>query len=281
MPSEQKPRARVTLTKAHLSHDAGRELLDRLVEITHDGELTIAEIKGLQAWLEAQRKADTVPAIAFLFEVVNEILADGQISREERVDLVLAIERALPKEQRIVAQQRRQEVESLTGASRSNDPDSGIGAAPVVYPATDPQLRYIAALGGTVPADCTIDQASRIIEGLLSSSDSVTRRQRMVLRFWDRVELAKQGRAAVSDWLDQWYAGDPNRHAAWQLWKEENHGDGRHADPETVPCGVGFQYLNRVRPPAASKRSASGCAIVIAALSAIAALAATAIASLR
>jgi hypothetical protein len=274
MPSEQGPTRRiVTLTKANLSQVAGQELLALLTEITQDGELTVAEIKRLQEWLAARQEEAAIPAVSFLLETLNSILADGRISREERVEVVLAIERALPKEHRLLAQQRRQEVESLSVDSSPPDVRIPFDTSPTSYPATEPQLRYITALGGTAPGDCTIDQASRIIETLLSSSDSATRRQRMVLRFWDRVDIAQQGRGAVSDWLDQWYAEDSDRHAAWQLWKQENHGDGRHGDPETVPLGVGFEYVARLKSPAMSKRNARGCIVVLATLAAMAAVA--------
>lgn len=76
----------------------------------------------------------------------------------------------------------------------------------------------------------------------------------MVLRFWNRMDLAERDREEVSEWLDDWHESswmnEPSlrRLCAWELFKidhPEFGSDGEGA-PDAVPLGVGEEYLKRV-----------------------------------
>src|SRR5688572_13748334 len=206
---------RVTLTKGQAASAAGTQLLSLLVDFTSDGELSLGEVEKLRVWLDGNHAAE-VPAVAWLRELVADILADGRVTSEERIDLILAIERVMPKEQRLIATARRKAAEDLTRELvveveqvDDGDDDSDYGSA------TEPQRRYILALGGKVTPGLSVSAASELIDTLLSGSSSVSKRQMMVLRFWNRVEVSRDGRHAVSEWMDVWYVEDPDRQAAW------------------------------------------------------------------
>jgi hypothetical protein len=67
--------------------------------VTEDGHLADEEIAALREWLVDHRGAD-LPAIAFLQETVERILADAKVTPEERRDLYRAIETVLPPDVR-------------------------------------------------------------------------------------------------------------------------------------------------------------------------------------
>lgn len=269
--TEKTHRTRVTLTKSVRSSEAGAELLKLLTGITDDGRISDAEISSLRAWL-AQARSDfsDIPAIAALRDVVEEALADGTVTNDERREIVGIILRILPAEERKTADQKVKSAASKTGRiyymkpgpepepEPEPGPKSGSRAGsgqrsgprpPRMRPATEPQLAYLRALNVSVDeATITKEEASAEIELALNSSAGVSNRQMMVLRFWNNVAIANRGRRAVSDWMDQWYSEDPDRIAAWELWKEA-HGDcGRQVDPACVPLGAGFEWIKKVRP---------------------------------
>lgn len=64
------------------------------------------EMERLREWLEVDRGID-FPACAFLYEIIDTISADGEISEEELDRLALGIERVLPKDVRAVAREQR------------------------------------------------------------------------------------------------------------------------------------------------------------------------------
>jgi hypothetical protein len=150
-----------------------------------------------------------------------------------------AIERVLPKGQRIVARNQRERAEDAAAALA--------GTVARRELATAPQLKYLRALGVTPPEGMTKDQASETLDRLLSSRPSVSNRQMMVLRFWDSLSVAERGRYGVSEWMDVFYAEDRDRPAAWEWWKEENADCGHQDPPEKVPVGIGPSYLARVK----------------------------------
>lgn len=129
----------------------------------------------------------------------------------------------------------------------------GAGAACEPFESEPPQMasesqrRLIRDLGGTIEPGSTWEEAESTIRGLRGLPASVTNRQWMVLRFWDKQEIAKQGRTGVSEWMTGWYAEDPDRRTAWEIWKLENRDDGGQGDPRRVPVGIGPQYLERIK----------------------------------
>jgi len=104
------PRAprRVTLTKVERATPAGIELITLLTELSDDGVVTRDELVRLRAWLEVDRGVDFA-ACAFLYEVIDTITGDGEITEDELDTLASAIERVLPPEIRKHAAERRKQ----------------------------------------------------------------------------------------------------------------------------------------------------------------------------
>jgi hypothetical protein len=86
------------------------ELAGLLGEITEDGKVSDEEALQLRDWLAANQ-ASRLPSVAFLRTVVDQILADGQVTETERRTLHMAIEKALPVELRQQAKAHRTAVE--------------------------------------------------------------------------------------------------------------------------------------------------------------------------
>lgn len=219
----------VTLTKKHLATDAGKDLLAILLDITRDGNVDVAEAHRLRSWLTSHQEAMSIPAVAWLAELLEAVLADGVITKFERYDLLQGFDRVLPPDERLLSKVRRRE--------------AGTDARPV--PATDRQVAYLRALGATISDDITKVEASAMLDDLIADGRDVSKRQLMVLRFWNRCDVAALGREGVSDWMDEWYARNPAHKAAWSLWKAENGDDGLQGDPTRVPIGAGKDYLPR------------------------------------
>lgn len=232
----QRPRYRVTLTKRDTSDPIGRRLLELLIQITADGELSLGEIEQLKALLDEAMQSSAIPAIGFLTESLAEIMDDGRITMDERLELLDAIERVLPAGLRTAAQAKRRKAGEIAPAAADDDTDRASGR----------QLAYIRALGGVPLERMSFEEASAMIDEL-KMGQRPTSRQLMVLRFWNRLDLADLTREEVSQWMDQWYAGDPDRLRAWELFKSHTEDSGRQGDPERVPLGAGGRYLIAVR----------------------------------
>lgn len=225
---------RVSLTKKQLATAAGQALLGLLTNITRDGDLSAAEVEHLRAWLAENGTAVDVPAIAWLSELVQAALADGKVTADERAEMLLAFDRVLPPEERIIAKMRRNSAPKPARARKEPR-------------ATERQLDYMRVLGIAFDeAKITKEEASDLISAKLGTAESVSNRQLMVLRFWNRLDLVGGGKRGVSEWLDEWYTKDQRHREAWELWKRENGDDGRQGDPGRVPVGVGPEYLKRV-----------------------------------
>jgi len=240
----------VGLTKGSLSTTAGVALLELLEQVLGDGSLADQEITELAAWLEQMASTSTIPGIHFLREEIAGIVADGSVTEAERRLLRNAILRVLPVTERERAKAR---IADTTARARE---DAKAEALADANRATLSQREFIQDLGGACPDNATKQEASEIIDRLLACRPTV--RQRMVLRFWNRLDLMPAGVEGVSTWMDRWYAEDPNRLDAWTLWKRESGDDGGRL-PESidrVPLGVGQEYLARVRAGVPDARSA-------------------------
>jgi DNA polymerase-3 subunit epsilon len=112
---------RLSLTKSQLQTAAGAELLNLCQSLTEDGHLMDEEVTALKTWLEENRNTD-LPSSDFLTTAVKQIIADGVVTKEERLLLYKAIEIVLPPEVRKEAVDRRKEAESkdkiLSGLER-------------------------------------------------------------------------------------------------------------------------------------------------------------------
>src|SRR4051812_47501513 len=88
-------RRRTSITKLQGRTAAATDLIALCQSITADGHLEDQEVAALREWLDEHRGAD-LPAVAFLLETVERILADGKVTVEERRELYRAIETVLP-----------------------------------------------------------------------------------------------------------------------------------------------------------------------------------------
>jgi HIRAN domain len=98
----------VTLSKAHRQTSVGRELIDLLTELFADGNVSREEMERLRAWLEVDRGVE-FPALPFLYETIDQISSDGEVTEDELDRLALAIERVLPKDVRLAAAAERKQ----------------------------------------------------------------------------------------------------------------------------------------------------------------------------
>ncbi len=90
---------RVSITKLQRETAIATDLLDLCTAITEDGHLDDSEVEALRAWL-GENRDQPLPAIAYLTETVERILADGRVTPDEHRDLYQAIEKVLPPDLR-------------------------------------------------------------------------------------------------------------------------------------------------------------------------------------
>jgi len=250
-------------------------LIQLILEIGLDGQLADAELTQLSEWLKTAPQE--IPAIRHLRELVADALNDGVISEDERKILHKQIERVLPStererlviarkafeekrraEERSRAQHEKEERDKLRDEERAERDKERERRRQEYNKPSEPQLRYIKGLGGSLPEGATKQDASELIERLLHSNGSISPRQHMVLRFWNKTPEPDWGRAQVSMWMDQWYEQDPDRQFAWELFKEESGDTGTARSPERVPVGVGQTYLRKVKSGASCSSNEPG-----------------------
>ena len=118
--------------------------------------------------------------------------------------------------------------------------------------ATEKQLEYIRSMGGNPPPNFSRADADELIPELQAQQREIlekqlllTPRQLMVLRFWNRLDLADKSKWDVEQWLDMFYHEDFRRKVAWETFKLENEDDGSQRDPSWVPIGAGESYLRK------------------------------------
>lgn len=207
--TEQQPnrRTQVRLTARDLSAESGAALLQRLEQVWTDGVISKDDIDDLAAWLNEAASVTDIPAPRFLREEVSGLPADGIVSEPEKRLLREAILRVLP-----VAERERARARFAESAERAREARKRESLA-AADRATPSQLEYIRALGGTCPDGASKAEASGIVDAILGRRPTV--RQRMVLRFWNRLDLLQAGVDGVSTWLDERYAEDPDPSEAW------------------------------------------------------------------
>jgi len=134
--------ARVSLTQKQLKTEEGKELLDLLMRITRDGVVEIDEIEELRDWLEENEHAD-LPAAAYLREVIATIWDDNEVDFQDQWDMLLAIEKVVPPEERSLVKMRRRETPE---------------------PATQRQKDFLQALGVKFTRDLSKFDAMELID---------------------------------------------------------------------------------------------------------------------
>src|SRR5690606_32273112 len=97
-------------------------------------------------------------------------------------------------------------------------------------------------LGGTVTPRMTKGDASVLIDQLLERRPP-TPRQRMLLRFFNRLDLERRTKDEVSVWIDEIFCGDHRNEQAWERFKRETNHDPFGQDPAVVPIGACSRYL--------------------------------------
>ena len=119
--------------------------------------------------------------------------------------------------------------------------------------ATGRQMEYIRSLGGDPSPGLSRAEAEELIPQLQArqyqtsaQQQPPTQRQMMVLRFWNRTDLAQTSKWEVEQWLNKFYDEDSSRRKAWELFKVEAGDDGSQHDPSSIPLGAGENYLKRV-----------------------------------
>lgn len=74
-------------------NEALRELMGFARDIVEDGEISEAEAKGFQAWLEAHPDIRSLQSVDQILEVLDNVLHDGSLVERELEDLVDLLER--------------------------------------------------------------------------------------------------------------------------------------------------------------------------------------------
>jgi hypothetical protein len=260
MPDEAHHSQRVALTKAQCATPDGQELVNLLLEVVRDGLVTAEGFRQLQRWLEGRSEAQ-LPAVAFLSRMTGEGASRGELTPGDIFELQFAIERVLPKELRDQVVANRRHAWSQTPATDNQiEYLRDLGGTPTIGMTkeeasalieqlqprpTEKQIAFIRDLGGTAPPNISRRQASELIDHLLAESEAKpTPRQIMLLRFWNRRDLANGPRHRIAEWLDGFYKEDPRRKLAWEMFKIEAGDDGSQHDPSSVPIGAGETYLD-------------------------------------
>ncbi|XVJ58869.1 MAG: hypothetical protein HEQ23_05495 [Tepidisphaera sp.] len=224
---------RVTLTAKEAGSPQGKTLLNVILSMIHDGDISLAEIVKLHDFLVGC----PIPmnAVAFLRPKTRAIISDDRVDAAEAYDLKRAFIRVVTKEVRGVIETH---LEAIGAPPKSRD------RAPAWHqdPATERQIQYIVDLGGTVTFPLTKGQASVLIDELLERRPP-TPRQIMVLRFFDRMDLANSGKDQVSEWIDTLFGGLSPAERAWERFKRETKHDPLSSDAECVPIGAYRQYM--------------------------------------
>lgn len=245
---------RVTLTQRQAATAYGQRLVHTILAMSHDGNLSLEEVAGLTAVLR-DGPAD-MNAVPFLRAICRDILADNEFDDMEAYRLRRAMERVVPKAVRMKVS------ELLSGLGLPSDEDEGpFGGARAWRndPATARQLDYIRNLGGCADAEMKKGEAARLIDALLQRRPP-TPRQVMVMRFFDRLDLASKTKEEISAWIDDLYAQHESFERAWDIFKLEIGDDRTIQDPTIVPLGAYRKYIKAksatqaVRTPKSANR---------------------------
>ena len=145
-PKKPKKKAqRITLTKAQTETPSGRRLLQLISQLADDHKLDTPELEQFRQSLN-EPELQEFTATDWLKDTLDDVLADGYVTREEYYAVAASILRVLPAPIRDDWERRMRSSER---------------------PATDKQVDYIKGLGGEVTEGMTVRQASALIDTLL------------------------------------------------------------------------------------------------------------------
>jgi hypothetical protein len=234
-------RRRIVMSQTECESPTGRDLLALLSGIARDCIINDDGLRQLQSWLIENARSE-MPAVQFLREASDRVSATGILTSGQAVELHQAIERVVPATIRAEFTERRQAASTGDYEERRKAWQSAAASEP----ATERQLAYIESLGGHPPVGLTKAAASYLIDELKGDVTQPSARQLMVLRFWNRLDMANCSRPEIAAWLDRFYAADPLRKAAWTLYKLSHRDDGSQHDPSWVEIGAGEKYRRQI-----------------------------------
>ena len=104
------PTRRLSITKLQRQSAAGADLIALCQTITEDGSLSQEEVAALKQWLDDHGATD-FPARDYLFHTIERIVADGNVTLDERRELYRAIETILPADLRSPVTAKRRGIE--------------------------------------------------------------------------------------------------------------------------------------------------------------------------
>jgi hypothetical protein len=241
---------RVTLTKTEAASAYGQRLIHQILAISDDGNLTIEEVRALHAVLmDGPMEIEAVP---FLRAKTTVVLHDGELDHLEMYQLRCAMERVVPKDVRSDLTILLSRIGLPTMEEEEEDGGYRVKRSWHDDPVTTRQLEFIRDLGGVATERMTKGAASLLIDQLLERRPP-SPRQRMVLRFFDRVDLMEKTKEEISIWLDALYRQHEEYEQAWHLFKAAIGDDGSMCDPSIVPIGAYRQYLRSPRAPTAEE----------------------------
>ncbi len=195
--------ARTSLTSTQCASTEGQELIQLLCEITRAGLVTEEGVRQLNVWLDGKTDSD-IPAIKYLLQLPERL---GKITTATAFDIHFAIEHVLPKNIRADVKARRQEAWLHS---------------PLKPRATEAQLEYIRGLGGTVPPDINIAEASLLIEELLEKNpekqQQATEKQLQYLKVFGYIPEGSISKEEASILIGR-FSEDPER----QRIRDENN----------------------------------------------------------
>lgn len=232
------------MTKTEAASVFGQRLIHQILATSHDGDISLEEVFALRSLLS--EGPDQMPAVRFLRGKVAAVLANGALEQAEVHALRLAMERVVPKDVRA----RVTELLSSIGLPSSFEVREGSGGWRE-DPMTERQRDFIVKLSGEPPPEMTKGDASDLIEDLLERRPATTR-QRMLLRFFDREEMADRPLEEISQFIDELFYTNDAYESAWLRFKASVGDDRTVNDLNDVPKGGYRQFLRGpplVSPP--------------------------------
>jgi hypothetical protein len=227
-------KGRITLTSAQAASAVGKKLINMILDMCHDGQLDIAEVETMDAFLRENANSE-IAAVHFLRAITREIVADRMVDPMEAYRLKKAWERVVPKEVRAVVSTHLESIGFPAGEFDYTD------APWKRHPATAAQISYIDSLGGAITPWLTKGEASDLIEQLLERRPP-TPRQRLLIRFFDRLDLHSATKEQVSVWIDDLFINSPKHERAWDRFKIETGMSPEETDMARVPIGACRNY---------------------------------------
>lgn len=258
-------RKRYVLSATEARSPIGERVIMQILAIAVDQDITLDEVRFLARMLD--KIPDDVEPLHHLRTQLSSALEDGQLDAGEKIAIRRAMERVLPRNVRL------EFADKLSGFSMEYEADDvtplwkHAAATWRKDPITARQLEYIRVLGGSAHEGMTKGDASIVIDDLLARR-LPSRRQIMLLRFLDRMDLATLTKEEVSEAIDEIFEQEEWLARAWDRFKIE-HGDHerRINDPTLVPIGEFRRYtpayVAKSQRTAARVSQSKGCLVVV------------------